>query len=143
MLTPVPQLPGPPLMCGPTAICAVTGIDQYDVLAVAHRYMGRPLDRPIRGMTDVQLTGTLALLGYRCSFTRWVSTKHGGPPNVGQWARSVAPFKGAVILSLTKHYCACTYDEYLCNHTDGQPVPIAQAPNLRTRIHTLINVRPL
>ena len=142
MLYPVPQLPGPHLFCGPTAICAVTGLDQYDVLAAAHRYMRRRLDRPIVGMTEVQLTGTLALLGYATYLDRW-QNQRGDRPTIKQFADSINHNIGTVILSLRDHYCAVTYDEYLCNQTNGEPVPIAQAPRIRSRVYAVIKVKPL
>lgn len=141
MLHSVPQLPGPHLFCGPTAICAVTGLDQYDVLAAAHRYMARPADRPIVGMTEVQLTGTLALLGYACTFVTW--TKDGRNPTLWQFMHDTEKFEGPRILSLSKHYCAVTYDEYTCNQVDGKVIPIAHAPNMRMRVKAIIGVWPL
>lgn len=143
MLHPVPQLPGPHLFCGPTAICAITGLDQRDVLAAAHRYMRQPYDRPIVEMTNAQLIGTLALLGYSAELYRFEPLPGGNLPTLARFIKDMEPFNGAVILSLKGHFCTVTYDEYLCNQTDGQAVPLWACPNRRLRVEHIIEVKPL
>jgi hypothetical protein len=139
MLHPVPQLPGPHLYCGPTAICAVTGLHQHDVLAAAHRYMGQPFDSPIVGMTNAELIGTLALLGWRAE----QYFVEGSTPTLGRFIKDMLQFDGAVILSLIGHFCTVTYTEYLCNHTDGQIVPLSDCPNRRRKVDCIIEVKKL
>lgn len=142
-LYPVPQLPGPHLFCGPTAICAITGLDQRDVLAAAHHYMRRPYDRPIIEMTNAQLIGTLALLGYSTELYRFDPLPGGNLPTLARFIKDMEPFNGAVILSLKGHFCTVTYDEYVCNHTDGEIVPLFAAPNMRVRVRSVLEVQKI
>jgi hypothetical protein len=140
----VPQLPGPHLYCGPTAICAITGLNQMAVLAAAHRYIKCPHNRPIVGMSTAEVVGTLALLGYRSETYALLHGDSSVTPTFAQFRRyEMLPFKGAVILELTGHYCAVTYDEYVCNHVDGEVIPIAFAPNGRRKVRYIIEVEPL
>lgn len=142
MLHPVLLHLWPEVYCGPTAIAAVTGLPMAEVLRAAHRYMKRPLRRPIVGMQDVQITGTLALLGFRVEIEQWYNDD-GGKPTFTEYVRSMPVNQGPAIVRFTEHVAAITYDEYVCTYTKGMLVPIAQAPKPRSRVHCIMKVEPL
>lgn len=139
MLHEVPRLPGPYLYCGPTAICAVTGMSQADVLSAARYYKGYPKHRPIVGMLDTDLIGTLAILGWRCTqfFT------YSPFPTLCAFIRDMEQFDGAVIIRMHEHFACVTYTEYLDTVTNGLPVPLSAAPQQRRRVLSFLEVKQI
>jgi hypothetical protein len=128
--------------CGPTAICAVTGLLLSDVKAAIRQASGKITDavgrsHRVSGVANKDLLGALAILGWTPVETweapepirQWKSDCETGHPNydrVGRWVRHGAashPFSdflrehghdGPFIINVTGHYIAVGWGE-LCD----------------------------
>lgn len=140
MLHPVPRIDGCPLFCGPTAICAVTGLDAITVLAAVHRFTGQSIRKPITGMSYAEVIGSLALLGWRCERYEIRNYK----PTFLRFLRYEMNARfNPCIIELWQHYCSISEDEYVCNQTNGEVVPLFAAPNMRVRVRSILEVQKI
>lgn len=137
MLHAVPQLPGTHLYCGPTSICAVTGLCQLQVLDAVQHYRG---DRePVRAMCDHELVGVLGHLGYAVRSFEPVF----GYSRLGRYVLTMRPGDYVEVLCTPTHFTAVSYTDMVDTLTMGEVVPLFRAPRMHCLVETILVVRRL
>jgi hypothetical protein len=128
------------LYCGPTAICAVTGLSASRVLALidadrgaaAYKTDGRL--RGVRGMHHLELLNALALLGFPARYIR-VHDR----PTLAAWLKDHRPTE-PMIVNVTGHYVAVDARTFIDTKTKGLPVRLKDAPGRRARVRGFIEI---
>jgi hypothetical protein len=135
----VPQLPGPQLYCGPTSICAVTGLCQLDVLDAVRHYRGHPNNARVVSMCDHEVVGILGYLGW--ATRTW--EPFFGHSRLDRYVAALEPTDNLEIISLRTHYTAISYTEMVDTATFGEVVPLWNSPRMGHHVQHAIEVRKL
>lgn len=116
MFTEVPQVARIGLYCGPTAICAVTGLVPATVIDAIQTL--RDSTKPVRGMSNAEMFNVLGFLGYRIE--AWEPTSR---RTVRKHCLKHIDDRPQIV-SVYRHFVAHFDGDLVDNWSDGMAIPV-------------------
>ena len=124
------------MYCGPTSLCAVTGLPASTVLAWIEANRGEAGFRSdgsrkgVRGMWNHEVLSFLRSHGYPRA--RYIPEDRN--LTLAAWLREDHHRAGPVIVSMAHHYTAVDARTCIDTTTKGAPVSLSKGPNRRARV---------
>ena len=135
---------GRKMYCGPTAICALTGLDPITVLdacyEAAHGELGFGERRkPLRGMFLRQVREVLEGFGYAVVQDDFNYHR----PTLAKFLAGRTPEerKAKLLINVTGHFVAVEGARFCDTANDRQVIPLAKAPGRRKRVRAVLMLK--
>lgn len=123
--------------CGPLVIAAATGLSTREAAAKVRALVTNRYEFGVKGMRTRDVDFVLNALGHK---TTQVGFIPGRGPTLRKWLESSRSPWTPYIVTVTGHFVIIKGNMFCDTFTEGEWVPLTQAPHMRCRVNSVVQV---